>query len=32
MIKGPSGIGKSEALIELLQKGHAFVSDDTVEL
>lgn len=32
MIKGPSGIGKSEALIELLQKGHTFVSDDTVEL
>lgn len=32
MIKGPSGIGKSEALLELIQRGHAFVSDDTVEL
>ena len=31
MIQGRSGIGKSEAVLELIQKGHSFVSDDTVE-
>ncbi|MBN3535006.1 HPr(Ser) kinase/phosphatase [Mycoplasma procyoni] len=30
MIIGPSGIGKSEAVLELIQDGHTFVSDDTV--
>lgn len=30
MIIGQSGIGKSEAVIELVQKGHRFISDDTV--
>lgn len=30
-IKGKSGIGKSEAVLELIQKGHTFVSDDTIE-
>lgn len=32
MIIGKSGIGKSEAVLELIQKGHYFVSDDTVIL
>lgn len=31
MIIGPSGIGKSEALLELIHNGHIFVSDDTVD-
>lgn len=30
LIVGPSGIGKSEAVIELIQRGHMFVSDDSV--
>lgn len=30
MIIGPSGIGKSEAVLELIQDNHLFVSDDTV--
>ena len=30
MIIGESGIGKSEAVLELIQRGHLFVSDDTV--
>lgn len=32
MIVGKSGIGKSEAVLELIQKGHIFVSDDTVNI
>lgn len=32
MIIGESGIGKSEAVLELVQKGSAFVSDDSVIL
>ena len=32
MIKGKSGIGKSEAVLELIQQGHVFVSDDTVNI
>ncbi|WKX02504.1 HPr(Ser) kinase/phosphatase [Candidatus Mycoplasma mahonii] len=32
IIKGNSGIGKSEAVLELIQKGHSFVSDDSVLL
>lgn len=30
MIQGKSGVGKSEAVLELIQQGHIFVSDDTV--
>lgn len=29
-IMGKSGIGKSEAVLELIQKGHRFISDDTI--
>lgn len=32
LIKGDSGIGKSEAALELIQRGHRFVSDDAVEI
>ena len=32
MIIGKSGVGKSEAVLELIQKGHSFISDDTVIL
>lgn len=32
LIKGPSGIGKSEIALELLKKGHNLVSDDSVEV
>ncbi len=32
MIKGKSGIGKSEAVVELIQAGYNFISDDTVTL
>ena len=30
LIIGQSGVGKSETVIELIQKGHMFVSDDSV--
>ncbi|MGZ9454185.1 HPr(Ser) kinase/phosphatase [Mycoplasma sp. AC157] len=30
LIVGSSGVGKSEAVLELIQDGHTFVSDDTV--
>lgn len=30
MIVGQSGVGKSEAVVELIQRGHMFVSDDSV--
>lgn len=30
LIVGQSGVGKSEAVIELIQRGHMFVSDDSV--
>lgn len=30
LLIGDSGIGKSEAVLELVQKGHIFVSDDSV--
>lgn len=30
LIIGDSGIGKSEAVIELIQRGHIFISDDSV--
>lgn len=32
LITGESGIGKSEAALELLRRGHRLVSDDTVEI
>jgi HPr kinase/phosphorylase len=32
MITGDSGVGKSEAAIELLMRGHRLVADDAVEL
>lgn len=32
MITGESGIGKSEAALELIKRGHRLVSDDVVEL
>ncbi|MDF9866646.1 HPr kinase/phosphorylase [Bacilli bacterium PM5-3] len=32
LIKGPSGIGKSEIALELMKKGHNLVSDDSVEV
>ena len=32
MVIGKSGIGKSEAVLELVQNGHSFVSDDSVVL
>lgn len=32
LIIGDSGIGKSEAVLELIQKGHLFVSDDSVHI
>ncbi|MCR8613430.1 MAG: HPr(Ser) kinase/phosphatase [Mycoplasma sp.] len=30
LILGPSGIGKSEAILELLNMGHVFIADDAV--
>ena len=32
LITGPSGIGKSEAAIELIKRGHRLVADDLVDL
>ena len=32
LIMGESGIGKSEAALELIKRGHRLVSDDVVEL
>lgn len=32
LIKGPSGIGKSEIALELIKKGHNLVSDDSVKI
>jgi len=32
MVVGKSGVGKSEAVVELIQLGHTFVSDDTVRI
>ncbi len=32
LITGESGIGKSEAALELIERGHRLVSDDTVRL
>ncbi|MGL5732500.1 MAG: HPr(Ser) kinase/phosphatase [Metamycoplasmataceae bacterium] len=32
MIIGPSGVGKSEVILELIQKDHIFVSDDAIHI
>lgn len=32
LIKGESGIGKSETALELIQKGHRLIADDAVEI
>lgn len=32
LIKGDSGIGKSESALELIKRGHRLVSDDAVEI
>lgn len=32
LIRGPSGIGKSETALELLSRGHCLVADDVVEV
>ena len=31
-IEGPSGIGKTEIMMELIKKGHFFVADDSVDI
>lgn len=32
LIKGRSGIGKSECALELIKRGHRFIADDAVEI
>lgn len=32
LIKGGSGVGKSEAALELIERGHRLIADDAVEL
>ncbi len=32
LLKGDSGVGKSEAALELIKRGHRLVSDDAVEI
>ena len=32
LIIGPSGIGKSEAALELIKRGHRLIADDAVEI
>ena len=32
LIRGPSGVGKSETALELVQRGHRLVADDVVEI
>lgn len=32
LIKGDSGVGKSESALELISRGHRFISDDVTEI
>ena len=32
LLQGPSGVGKSEAALALIERGHRFVADDVVEI
>lgn len=32
LLQGPSGVGKSEAALALIERGHRFVADDLVEI
>jgi HPr kinase/phosphorylase len=32
LIRGPSGVGKSETALELIRRGHRLVADDVVEV
>ncbi len=32
LIKGKSGVGKSEAALELIERGHSLIADDLVEI
>ena len=32
LLTGPSGIGKSECVLELVQRGHRLVADDVVRM
>lgn len=32
LIMGPSGVGKSELALDLIQKGHKFIGDDVIEV
>jgi HPr kinase/phosphorylase len=32
LLRGPSGVGKSETALELIRRGHRLVADDIVEL
>ena len=32
LIQGPSGVGKSESALALIERGHRLVADDVVEI